>query len=142
MRSAEQETIKIVAALVLQSGKTLLVRKHGTRAFMQPGGKVQADETPSQTLDRELREELGSGIVAGSDRLLGHDEGPAANEPDAILHADLYAVELAGEAVPLAEIEDILWLEVDEFADVELAPFTEKFVLPWARRLQAERRDQ
>ena len=129
--------ITIVAALVLVSGKALLVRKRGTRAFMQPGGKVHADESPEQTLDRELREELGCGLIRGSQRLLGRYEGPAANEPQALLCADLYVVELDGEAAPLAEIEDMLWLDLDAPASVELAPFTEHFVLPRARSLAA-----
>ena len=135
MSSESAQIITIVAALVLDSGKALLVRKRGTRAFMQPGGKVHADETPCETLDRELREELGCGIVPGTERLVGHYKGPAANEPRAILHAALYAVELAGEAAPLAEIEEMLWLDLDMPARVELAPFTEQFVLPRARGL-------
>ena len=138
MSSPPPETITIVAALVLHSGKALLVRKRGTSAFMQPGGKVHAGEEPTATLDRELREELGCGIAPGTERLLGHYRGPAANEPEAVLHADLYAVNLAGPPAPLAEIEDVLWLDIDAPADVQLAPFTEHFVLPMARRLAAE----
>ena len=135
MRSGPEEIITIVAALVIDSGRALLVRKRATRAFMQPGGKAHGGETPSQTLDRELREELGCGIVTGSERLLGRYEGPAANEPQALLRADLYAVELAGEAAPLAEIEEMLWLDLAASAEVELAAFTEHFVLPHARVL-------
>ena len=140
MNGAPREVIAIVAALVLDCGKALLVRKRGTRAFMQPGGKVHADESALETLDRELREELGCGLVAGSHRLLGRYQGPAANEPDAILRADLYAVELAGEPLPMAEIEEMLWLDLDAPAAVELAPFTDRFVLPWARSIAGETR--
>ena len=142
MSGQPREIIAIVAALVLVSGKALLVRKHGTRAFMQPGGKIHAGEAPSATLDRELREELGCGMVPGSERHLGHYEGPAANEPQALLHADLYAVELAGPPTPLAEIEDMLWLDLDTPAEVELAPFTKHFVLPIARSLAAEKESE
>ncbi|MBB3285429.1 NUDIX domain-containing protein [Rhizobium tropici] len=54
------KTIRIAAALVLRpDGKTLLVRKRGTIAFMQPGGKVEQQETPETALIRELLEELG-----------------------------------------------------------------------------------
>jgi 8-oxo-dGTP diphosphatase len=137
--SGEQgEIISIVAALVLDQGKALLVRKRGTHAFMQPGGKIHDGESELETLDRELREELGCGIVAGSERLLGHFEGLAANEPDALLRAVLYLVDLAGRPEPLAEIEGMLWLDVGESPTVELAPFTDRFVLPWARALVAE----
>jgi 8-oxo-dGTP diphosphatase len=42
----EQNPIVIVAALVQDdAGRVLLVRKRGTRAFMQPGGKLQDSES-------------------------------------------------------------------------------------------------
>lgn len=54
------KTIRIAAALLIDpQGRTLLVRKRGTRAFMQPGGKIDAGETAVAALVRELHEELG-----------------------------------------------------------------------------------
>jgi 8-oxo-dGTP pyrophosphatase MutT (NUDIX family) len=39
------DTINIVAALIIDgAGRVLLVRKRGTDAFMQPGGKRDAGE--------------------------------------------------------------------------------------------------
>ncbi|WP_408734888.1 NUDIX domain-containing protein [Asaia platycodi] len=41
--------IHIAAALLHDgAGRLLLVRKHGTVAFMQPGGKIEPGETPVQ----------------------------------------------------------------------------------------------
>jgi 8-oxo-dGTP pyrophosphatase MutT (NUDIX family) len=45
--------------LVRADGRTLLVRKRHTTAFMQPGGKIDCDETAQRALVRELQEELG-----------------------------------------------------------------------------------
>ena len=43
--------IRIVAAVVAdERGRLLLVRKRGTTAFMQPGGKPEAGETPAETV--------------------------------------------------------------------------------------------
>ena len=54
------KTIRIAAALLIEpNGQTLLVRKRGTQAFMQPGGKIDAGEQPAEALARELHEELG-----------------------------------------------------------------------------------
>ena len=40
-----QGVIRIAAALIRRAdGRTLLVRKHNTQTFMQPGGKIEASE--------------------------------------------------------------------------------------------------
>jgi 8-oxo-dGTP pyrophosphatase MutT (NUDIX family) len=52
--------LSIVAALIRdEAGRVLLVRKRGTVAFMQPGGKVDAGESDMAALAREIVEELG-----------------------------------------------------------------------------------
>src|SRR6478609_7813601 len=51
--------IHVSAAVILDGdGRLLLVRKAGTTAFMQPGGKPEPGESASETLSRELAEEL------------------------------------------------------------------------------------
>jgi len=48
-------TIKIAAALILdEKNRMLLVRKAGTKFFMQPGGKIETSESPESCLVREL----------------------------------------------------------------------------------------
>ena len=74
--------IEVVAALILDAaGRVLLVRKQGTGAFMQPGGKREPGEDDLAALSRELREEIGCEIVSGSAALAGTFEAPAAHEP-------------------------------------------------------------
>ena len=52
--------IHVSAAVILDDdGRLLVVRKAGTTAFMQPGGKPEPGESASETLSRELDEELG-----------------------------------------------------------------------------------
>ena len=52
---AAPSIIRIAAALLIGAdGQTLLVRKRGTQAFMQPGGKIEAGEQPVHALAREL----------------------------------------------------------------------------------------
>ena len=124
-------TIKIVAALISDSdGRVLLVRKSGTEYFMQPGGKIDHNERPMQTLEREIQEELGCAIVRGSEVYLGKHLAEAANEPGHILEADLYRMDISGEPKPLAEIEELVWLPPNNPNQLKLAPFTRDSVLP------------
>ena len=56
--------IKVVAALISDdAGRVLLVRKRGTAAFMQPGGKRDPGEDDIAALSREIVEELGCRLV-------------------------------------------------------------------------------
>jgi 8-oxo-dGTP diphosphatase len=122
--------IRIAAAVILDAcGKTLLVRKQGTKAFMQAGGKIGPHESPAEALAREIGEELGCGL-AGAPRPLGRFRAPAANEPGWIVEAELFAVELVGEICPAAEIEAAIWHDPDDFVSVTLAPLTRNHVLP------------
>ena len=76
------QVIRIVAALIRdEAGRVLLVRKRGTAAFMQPGGKRDPGEDDVAALTREIDEELGCGVVPGSVTALGVFDAPAANEP-------------------------------------------------------------
>ena len=129
--------IRIAAAVVVdEAGRTLLVRKRGTEAFMQPGGKITGDEPASAALVRELREELGCD-ADGEIRPLGRYSAAAANEPDSIVEADLFAVRLSGDVIPAAEIEEAVWHDPALPAPFPLAPLTRDHVLPLVRQWAA-----
>ncbi|AEI01964.1 NUDIX hydrolase family protein [Afipia carboxidovorans OM5] len=110
----------------------LLVRKRGTAAFMQPGGKREPDEGDVAALMREIDEELGCRVVPESVRPMGQFEAPAANEPGYKVRAAVYAVEIDGAVVPAAEIDEIRWLDPREPTDLHLAPLTRDHVMPLA----------
>jgi 8-oxo-dGTP diphosphatase len=123
--------IKMVAALILDgAGRMLLVRKRGTNAFMQPGGKRDAGEDDIAALLREISEELGCGVVTSSIRPLGAYNAAAANEPGFRVQANLYRVEVEGEIVPGQEIDETIWVDPAAPPDIPLAPLTRDHVLP------------
>lgn len=126
--------IEIVAALICDAdGKILLVRKRGTTAFMQPGGKRDNGEDDHTALARELDEELGCRVIAGSQRHLGDFVCAAANEPGREAKAAVYAVEVSGIIAPAAEIEEVAWVDPARPDARPLAPLTRDHILPLAR---------
>jgi 8-oxo-dGTP diphosphatase len=135
---AEPGVIRIVAAIIVDdAGQTLLVRKRGTAAFMQPGGKLDPGETSLVALKREIVEELGCGLTSAC-RPLGRFTAPAANEPGWTVEADLFSGRLSGEIRLDAEIEEAVWIDPDQEPAVELAPLTRAYALPLARRLKLQ----
>ncbi|MBN9549019.1 MAG: NUDIX domain-containing protein [Alphaproteobacteria bacterium] len=130
-RTTRARTIRIAAAVIRDDdGRLLLVRKRGTSAFMQAGGKIEPGEQPAAALARELREELGILVDLGAASHLGSFSAPAANEPDARVEAELFELSITGEPVPAAEIEEMIWLNPEMARCMELAPLTANIVLP------------
>jgi 8-oxo-dGTP diphosphatase len=129
----DSNTIKIVAALIRDdAGKVLLVRKRGTAAFMQPGGKRDPGEDDIAAPSREIAEELGCGLVPGSIRPLGEFDAIAANEPGWRVQACLYGIDVTGEITPSQEIDEAIWIDPAAPPDIPLASLTRDHVLPLA----------
>lgn len=132
------KVIQIAAALLIGTdGRTLLVRKRGTTAFMQPGGKIEPGEPPAVALARELEEELGLLIDPLQAGYLGSFAAPAANEPGFEVRCELFEVRIDGDVVPAAEIEEVVWISADSHPELPLAPLTRDSILPIYREMLA-----
>ncbi len=128
--------IRIAAALVLAgNGEALLVRKRGTRAFMQPGGKLEPGEDARSALLRELEEEIGLKLARDALVPFGRFEAVAAHEPESDVIADVFRVDIERfEPVAAAEIEEVVWIRADETSALPLAPLTRDHILPAYRK--------
>jgi 8-oxo-dGTP diphosphatase len=136
MVGARMSTIRIAAALLVgRDDRLLLVRKRGTRAFMQPGGKIEPDEQPLAALVRELQEELGLLIRSDSVVHLGSFRAPSANEPGFTVEAEIFRVTVAEDVTPAAEIEEIAWIDATTPPDIMMAPLTRDHIIPLHRSL-------
>lgn len=126
--------IRIAAALLLNAnGQTLLVRKRGTTAFMQPGGKIEAHELPVHALARELEEELDLQIDPAQATFFGQFSAPAANEPGFVVQAEIFQLTIDAQVTPAAEIEEVIWIDPATDSAIELAPLTRDVILPFYR---------
>ena len=132
-----RKPILLVAACALidSDGRILLAQRPEGKSLAGlwefPGGKVEPGETPAEALVREVREELGAGVLTV--REIGHREAPAANEPGHTVEADLFLVELDAPPRVCAEIDELAWVDPHAPGDVELAPLTVGAVLDWVR---------
>jgi len=125
-------SIRVSAAVITDAdGRLLLVRKAGTRAFMQPGGKPEAGEDAAQTLIRELAEEIGLRLTGADLMPLGEFTAPAANEPGFAVVADVFRVDI-GDQQPVtdAEIEELRWVDRAAASALEVAPLAAAYFLP------------
>jgi 8-oxo-dGTP diphosphatase len=61
--------IDVTAAILIENGRVLIARRRpgASQAGMWefPGGKVRPEESPTQCLEREIREELGIRVAVG-----------------------------------------------------------------------------
>lgn len=129
--------IRIVAAIVRdRQGRVLLVRKRGTEAFMQPGGKREPGEDDLTALARELREELGCAIDPATVRYVGLFTAPAAHEPGEEVQAAVYHTEIKGEIVARTEIAELIWIDPAAPGGKPLAPLTQLHLLPLVASLR------
>ena len=134
--SDEACTIRIAAALIDDgAGRLLLVRKAGTKWFMQAGGKIEDGESPVTALRRELSEEIGLVLSEDDARHLGRYFAPAANELGFIVDADIFHVRMRHEPATLSEIAEAVWVDLVAAAELPLAPLTRDHILPLFRTL-------
>lgn len=125
-------TITVSAAVILNAeNQLLLVRKRHTEFFMQVGGKLEAHESPEDTMLREIHEEIGAN--AKIEQFIGRFETSAANEANHRLVSFLYQVDLAQAPKIDAEIAEMKWIDLDD-QQTKLAPLTKEIVIPWCKQ--------
>ena len=113
------------AVITFAAGRVLVVRKHGTSVFMQPGGKPEAGESAAEALSRELHEEVGLVVAPDALEPLGTFESDAANEPGhRVIAAAFRTTAEPGELSARAEIAELRWITRGDVASIALAPLS------------------
>lgn len=136
MEQRAPHTIRIAAALIDDAaGRLLLVRKAGTKWFMQAGGKIEDGESALSALRRELNEEIGLLLADEDIRHLGQFSAAAANEPEHTVEAEIFHVRVQHTPQTQSEIEEAVWVHHAEAMALPLAPLTRDHILPLSRSL-------
>ncbi|WP_209305630.1 NUDIX domain-containing protein [Microbacterium sp. dk485] len=132
LHPAPARRIHVSAAVIVDAeGRLLLVRKAGTTAFMQPGGKPEPGESPSETLSRELAEEVGVSVAPADLSSLGTFTAAAANEPGFVVVAEVFAADIGSQHPAVgAEIAELRWVGADDADGIDIAPLAREHFLP------------
>ncbi|MFG1796052.1 NUDIX domain-containing protein [Nocardia sp. NPDC049149] len=110
--------IRTAALAHIRDRRLLQARSIGKDVFYMAGGKIDPGETPEVALRREVREELGVGVVSYDELgvFLAEAYGHAAGTR---LHMTCFTAELDGDPEPTSEIAEIRYFTVGEYAAMD-----------------------
>jgi 8-oxo-dGTP diphosphatase len=123
------EPLRVIAAAILQERKLLLVSKHAAPdVFYLPGGKPDRGEQPLETLEREVREELGVGVLESEPLTVVYEQAALEGVP---MEMEVYRCLVDGPVEPRAEIAALAWVGRAGPRPGRLAPAIRNHVLPF-----------
>lgn len=100
-----------IALIRIVDGKILGTRSKGKELYYLPGGKRDPGETDTQTLIREIEEELSVQIKPETVLHYGNFEAQADGKAEGIVvKMACYTADYDGELRPASEIEELEWL--------------------------------
>ncbi|WP_156306830.1 NUDIX hydrolase [Sphingobacterium endophyticum] len=122
-----------VGIIINDENELLTVQKNGSTYYQLPGGKIEDGEKPVDSLIRELKEELNIEYTEKDCVLHGVHEAQAVNEDGKTVRGYIFRCKYADsmkDLKPLAELNEIKWVEKDEAKNVKLANLLKQFALP------------
>lgn len=124
------------AGIIIRERKLLVERSKGKEFFISPGGSIEAGETASQALIRELREEFGIEVAEQDLEMFDTFSAPAAGQEHRTVHMRVFNVKnFRGEPSPNSEVEQLAWITSKNEQNLKLGSIFEHEVIP---RLKAQ----
>lgn len=114
--------IEVVAAIIFDGEHVLCVQRAPSKytytslKYEFPGGKVEANETEKEALEREVKEELSMSIIVGSKYLTVRH-----SYPDFTIVMHSYLCIATDRSLVLHEHVDAKWLQIEEFKQLDWA---------------------
>jgi 8-oxo-dGTP diphosphatase len=112
--------IKVAAGIIFNDGKFLVARRSAHKSmggkWEFPGGKIEQNETPEETLIREFKEEFNITITIDHFFLdTTHDYG------DFTINLVSFKGRFIEGTIKLVDHDSYLWIEVDNLNDFDWA---------------------
>jgi len=125
--SAEKRFTVVAAVISDDEGRVLLARRpegtHMAGLWEFPGGKVEAGESYSEALVRELHEELGIVVEIGSPLTFA-----VHTEPDLEILLLFFSASIATGVPTACEGQEIRWVQPDELRGFPMPPADDEVV--------------
>ena len=111
--------INKVAIISIRQKKVLVSLSKGKDTWYIPGGKVEAGESNMEALIREVREELGVGVVETSVAYYGAFRAQAHGKAkEVIVEMRCYRAELTGEPSASSEIAKVKYAGYEVYKQI------------------------
>jgi 8-oxo-dGTP diphosphatase len=114
------DPVKVTAGIIEQEGLVLIARrkpgKHMGGKWEFPGGKIEPGETPEQSLERELEEELALRVEVGPFLCRTFYEGDGIS-----LELLVYRINGVTGVPELRDHQEIRWVKPEELSSFDLA---------------------
>lgn len=123
-------TQELAGNLIVRNEKILLLYRKDEKHWEVPGGKVEENESPTETAVREAKEEIG--IKASLEKPFYSGE---FQKDDKIFLWHCYQASINGEPELQEEkFEKLEWFKASELDDLDLAPNI-RMILPALRKI-------
>lgn len=110
-----------VALIYVKNSKVLTALSKGKETYYMPGGKREPGESDSETLIREIKEELSVDVIKDTIKFYGTFEAQASGKAEGILVTmTCYMAEFNGTLCPAAEIEKFDWFDCKDIDRVSI----------------------
>ncbi|MEU0502699.1 NUDIX domain-containing protein [Nocardia sp. NPDC005998] len=121
-------SIKVAVSAVVRDsqGRILMIHRTDNDRYSIPGGGLEAGETITQALIREVKEETGIdvrvtdliGIFSNPDHVIAYDDGEVRQEFSICFHAD----PIGGHLRTSSESKEVRWVAPNNISSLNVHP--------------------